>query len=175
MKLIFTKYVPATERKPSRIKASLSAAKGEQLKTVTVSYRGDSPKEAHWHAARELMQSGSYVEREPIGETQTEDGYIFRHSCNPCPPVPLIHGSTWSEADHANALKMALELGYGNHRRAKTWDDVNASWGTTSDLHGYFCLPHNGSMRQGAIIKTQDFGLLFVQDFEDITGNVEPA
>lgn len=44
---------------------------------------------------------------------------------------------------------------------------------STSDLIGLFCLPENpehsrGPIRGGCIIKTQEFGLMFVQIQEDI-------
>lgn len=65
------------------------------------------------------------------------------------------------------ARKMLKRLGYGNR-----W-----IWSSTSEFHGYQGLPDTEGVihvsRPGWILKTPEFGLLFVQDFEDVTGHVE--
>jgi len=70
--------------------------------------------------------------------------------------------------DTENAEHLAIKLGY-----------KQTAYTSTSALWGLFCLaenpkhhigrPHTG----GCIIATEELGLLFVQDIEDITGEVE--
>ena len=80
--------------------------------------------------------------------------------------VPSITQIEFSEADFTKAEKMAQRLGYSQY-----------AYTTTSGLWGYFCLGENPerakrgeATRPGCIIKTKEFGLLFVQDSEDIGG-----
>jgi len=82
---------------------------------------------------------------------------------NPPPITPL----EFNESDHAKAEALAAALGY-----------EQTAYTSTSALWGLFCLPENpehskGPTRGGCIIKTKEFGLLFVQDVEDITGESE--
>jgi hypothetical protein len=82
---------------------------------------------------------------------------------NPPPITPLEFG----ESDFDKAEALAKALGY-----------EQTAYTSTSALWGLFCLPENpehskGPIRGGCIIKTKQFGLLFVQDTEDITGEME--
>lgn len=80
------------------------------------------------------------------------------------PPITPLE---FDEADFDKAERLAKALGY-----------EQTAYTSSSALWGLFCLPENpttsnGPHRGGCIIKTQQFGLLFVQDTEDITGEVE--
>lgn len=88
------------------------------------------------------------------------------------PPITPLE---FEEADHAKAEALAQALGY-----------EQTAYTSCSALWGLFCLPenpdrphvsdtrrHTPPYRPGCIIKTEEFGLLFVQDTEDITGEVE--
>jgi len=80
------------------------------------------------------------------------------------PPITQLE---FGETDFPKAEKLAAALGY-----------KQTAYTSTSALWGLFCLPENpaysrGPSRGGCIIKTKQFGLLFVQDDEDITGEVE--
>jgi hypothetical protein len=83
------------------------------------------------------------------------------------PPITPLE---FNEADHGKAEKLATALGY-----------EQTAYTSTSGLWGLFCLPENPERakgrltRGGCIIKTQQFGLMFVQDVEDITGELEIA
>ncbi len=84
-------------------------------------------------------------------------------------PPPIIQ-LEMTEADTREAQKLAKALGY-----------EQIAYTSTSSLWGLFCLPENPARPEnkgkpihgGCIIKTKQFGLLFVQDTEDITGEVE--
>ena len=76
--------------------------------------------------------------------------------------APNITQLEMDNKDLAKAEEVAKRLGY--HQTAYT---------TTSSLWGLFCLAENpehcrGPRRKGCIIKTEQFGLLFVQDLEDL-------
>lgn len=79
--------------------------------------------------------------------------------------APEITALEYNEADFDKAEKLAEALGY-----------EQTAYTSTSALWGLFCLAENparggkGPFRGGCIIKTKQFGLLFVQDTEDITG-----
>jgi len=80
------------------------------------------------------------------------------------PPITQIE---MNDKDLAKAEKMAVHLGY--HQTAYT---------SSSALWGLFCLPENpshhlGPYRGGCIVKTREFGLMFMQDAEDIRFNDE--
>jgi hypothetical protein len=83
---------------------------------------------------------------------------------NPPPITPL----EFTETDFAKAEKLAKALGY-----------EQTAYTSTSALWGLFCLPENPERRSGqvtrggCIIKTKEFGLLFVQDSEDIIGELD--
>jgi hypothetical protein len=77
------------------------------------------------------------------------------------PPITQLE---MSEADIAEAQRMAAHLGY-----------EQAAYTSSSALWGLFCLPENPARnpkglptRGGCIILTAEFGLLFVQDKEDV-------
>ncbi len=86
-------------------------------------------------------------------------------SSTPPPITPL----EFEPDDHDKAQAMAEQLGYRQ-----------TAYTTTSDLWGLFCLNENPERatfpfqqrlppyRPGCIIKTKEFGLLFVQDAEDL-------
>ncbi len=83
----------------------------------------------------------------------------------PPPIMPL----EFDESDFDKAETLAKALGY-----------EQTAYTSTSALWGLFCLPENpehseGPTRGGCIIKTKQFGLMFVQDTEDITGELESA
>jgi hypothetical protein len=84
---------------------------------------------------------------------------------NTPPPITPLE---FSETDFDKAETLAKALGY-----------EQTAYTSSSALWGMFCLPenprtHSGQVtRGGCIIKTKEFGLMFVQDTEDITGEVE--
>jgi hypothetical protein len=184
MKTIFTRYIPATNYKGSRIKAYLAAdtaASGKAPTSKTYGYPHDSNDEHLTIASRfaeHLGWLGNGATVEQISSTPDGKGYIFTVK-QPAQPkresyqFAQCDGNEWTEQDHRNAQKMARKLGYWDKSGGMVW-----AWTTSSDLHGYFCQAFNPEhnpgkpTRKGTIIKTP-WGLLFVQDFEDITGFVE--
>lgn len=84
---------------------------------------------------------------------------------------PMIHQLEYGPEDFAIAEELARRLGY-----------TQTAYTSSSALWGLFCLPDNpdrdrfapASARQlppfvgGCIIKTREFGLMFVQDLEDL-------
>lgn len=74
----------------------------------------------------------------------------------------------FADADMESAQKLAKVLGY-----------EQTAYTSTSALWGLFCLPENPEYhpdkphRGGCIIKTAELGLLFVQDVENITGELK--
>lgn len=80
------------------------------------------------------------------------------------PPITPLE---FNEGDFDKAERLAAALGY-----------QQTAYTSTSALWGLFCLPENpayssGPRRGGCIIKTKQFGLIFVQDVEDITGECD--
>jgi hypothetical protein len=88
---------------------------------------------------------------------------------NTPPPITPLE---FEPDDHAKAQEMAERLGY-----------KQTAYTSTSALWGLFCLNENPSclpraaadylrnkppLTKGCIIKTKEFGLLFVQDREDL-------
>lgn len=70
----------------------------------------------------------------------------------------------FAQADFPRAQEMARRLGY-----------QQTAYTSTTALWGLFCLPENPRTAKpgeatdaGCIIKTQELGLLFVQDLEDL-------
>ena len=63
----------------------------------------------------------------------------------------------FDEKDHETAEKMAKHLGY-----------KQTVYTTSSDLWGLFCLPDRSTHRHGCIVKTKEFGLVFIQDKFDM-------
>ncbi len=86
---------------------------------------------------------------------------------NTPPPITPIE---FNDEDFDKAEKLSEALGY-----------EQTAYTSTSAMWGLFCLPENPARPEnkgkptlgGCIIKTLQFGLLFVQDTEDITGEVE--
>lgn len=79
---------------------------------------------------------------------------------------PAITPLEFDESDFPAAERLAKRLGYSQ-----------TAYTSTSALWGLFCLPENPATakrgeatRGGCIIKTAQFGLLFVQSVEDVTG-----
>jgi hypothetical protein len=62
-----------------------------------------------------------------------------------------------NDAGIANAERVAKRLGY-----------TQTAYDTTSDLPGLHCLPNSESHKAGTIIRTAEFGFMFVQDLEDL-------
>jgi hypothetical protein len=81
--------------------------------------------------------------------------------------APAITTLEFEDSDFDKAERIARELGY-----------EQTAYTSTSAMWGLFCLPENPEKyrgqvtRGGCIIKTKEFGLLFVQDSEDITGEI---
>lgn len=71
----------------------------------------------------------------------------------------------FNKEDFKNAEQLALKLGY-----------KQTVYTSTSALIGLFCLVDGEQYKQGknkgCIIKTAELGFLFVQDWEDINGEV---
>lgn len=59
--------------------------------------------------------------------------------------------------DFALAEKMARKMGF-----------TQTAYTSSSDLIGLFCLPDNARQISGCVIKTKEFGLMFVADREDL-------
>lgn len=70
---------------------------------------------------------------------------------------PSITQLEMSDADIAFAECIARKLGYSQN-----------AYTSTSGLWGLFCLPDHARHRHGCIIKTREFGFLFVADLEDL-------
>lgn len=70
------------------------------------------------------------------------------------PPITQVE---FDESDFAVAEKIAKRLGY-----------TQTAYTSTSALWGMFCLPDRASQKSGCIIKTTQFGFLFVADVEDM-------
>jgi len=71
--------------------------------------------------------------------------------------APSINQLEFEEADFPKAEKLAKRLGY-----------TQTVYTSSSALWGLFCLPDNARQKSGCIIKTAQFGLMFVQDLEDL-------
>lgn len=71
--------------------------------------------------------------------------------------APAITQLEFAPEDFEIAEKVARRLGY-----------TQTAYTSTSALWGLFCLPDNVSHRGGCIIKTKEFGLMFVADLEDM-------
>lgn len=70
---------------------------------------------------------------------------------------PAITQLEFEEDDFSLAEKVALRLGY-----------TQTAYTSSSALWGLFCLPDRPSQKSGCIIKTAQFGLMFMQDLEDL-------
>jgi len=70
------------------------------------------------------------------------------------PPITQLE---FAPEDFEIAEKVARRLGY-----------TQTAYTSTSALWGLFCLPDSSDHRGGCIIKTKEFGLMFVADLEDM-------
>ena len=70
--------------------------------------------------------------------------------------APTINQVEMSEEEIEFAERIAKRLGF-----------TQTAYTTSSALWGLFCLPDRASHRCGCIIKTAEFGFLFVADLED--------
>lgn len=70
------------------------------------------------------------------------------------PPITQLE---MMERDIETAEKVAKRLGF-----------TQTAYTSTSALWGLFCLPDRATQRHGCIIKTAEFGLMFVADLEDM-------
>lgn len=70
------------------------------------------------------------------------------------PPLTQLE---MSEPDVAFAERIAKKLGF-----------TQTAYTSSSGLWGLFCLPDHARHRHGCIIKTKEFGFLFVADLEDM-------
>ena len=72
----------------------------------------------------------------------------------------------FTDKDFEGAKKLADILGYGE----------STAYTSTSDLIGLHCMPdqqqYGSGLMGGSIIATEEFGLMFVQTVEDITGEM---
>lgn len=71
--------------------------------------------------------------------------------------TPSITQIEMSDADIEFAERIASKLGF-----------AQTAYTSTSGLWGLFCLPDHARHRHGCIIKTAEFGFLFVADLEDM-------
>lgn len=71
-------------------------------------------------------------------------------------PPPLTQ-LEMTEADIEFSERIANRLGF-----------TQTAYTSTSGLWGLFCLPDNAKHRHGCVIKTKEFGFLFVADLEDL-------
>lgn len=75
---------------------------------------------------------------------------------------PIITPVEMTSEDIEQAERLAARLGY-----------TQTAYTSSSALWGLFCLPENpeystGPIHAGCIIKTEQFGMMFVQDLEDL-------
>jgi len=70
--------------------------------------------------------------------------------------APSIQQIEMTESEIEFAEKIAAQLGF-----------QQTAYTSTSGLWGLFCLPDHAHHRHGCIIKTREFGFLFVADLED--------
>lgn len=70
------------------------------------------------------------------------------------PPITQLE---FEEKDFDVAESVAKRLGY-----------TQTAYTSTSAMWGLFCLPDRATQKSGCIIKTKEFGFLFVQDLEDL-------
>lgn len=73
---------------------------------------------------------------------------------------PPITQEKMTPNDIIDAVEMARRLGYPT----TVYTSHSCLWGLT-------CLPENANKPPGHIIKTQEFGLIFLQDTEDLAMN----
>lgn len=71
--------------------------------------------------------------------------------------APAINQVEMSDKDIELAEQIAKRLGY-----------TQTAYTSTSGLWGLFCLPDSATHRHGCVIKTKEFGFMFVADLEDL-------
>lgn len=71
--------------------------------------------------------------------------------------APVITQIEMSESEIEQAEAIAKRLGY-----------TQTAYTSTSALWGVFCLRDRATQKAGCVIKTKEFGFLFVQDIEDL-------
>lgn len=71
--------------------------------------------------------------------------------------APPITQLAFEGDDFEAAEKIAKRLGF-----------TQTAYTSTSGLWGLFCLPDRATQRHGCVIKTAEFGFLFVADLEDM-------
>ncbi len=74
------------------------------------------------------------------------------------PPITQL---AFDDADFTQAKALARTLGYGD----------NTAYTSSSAMWGLFCLRRTPDQAEGCIIKTKEFGLMFVQTLNDL--NIE--
>jgi hypothetical protein len=60
-----------------------------------------------------------------------------------------------------------LEIEFAE-RVARRLGFTQTAYTSSSALIGLFCLPDRSTQREGCLVQTREFGLLFVQDLEDL-------
>lgn len=71
--------------------------------------------------------------------------------------APKLTMVEFEEKDFDVAERIARRLGF-----------KQTAYTTSSALWGLFCLPERSTQKKGCVIKTKEFGLMFVQDIEDM-------
>jgi hypothetical protein len=84
-------------------------------------------------------------------------GFNFRKDNTMNSEAPPITQLEMTEADIEFAEQIARSLGY-----------KQTAYTSTSGLWGLFCLPDHARHKHGCIIKTAQFGFLFIADLEDM-------
>jgi hypothetical protein len=72
-------------------------------------------------------------------------------------PAPPLTQLEFTAEDRPIAERMARELGYRQ-----------TAYTSSSCLWGLYCLPDHQRHRKGVIVKTEEFGLMFMQQLEDL-------
>lgn len=153
MKAITTKYHGATDKKGSRI-----SAHDMDGNTASIPYPHElSGEDVHRAAAVALCKKMGWTGKMAGGSTK--EGYVFVFTENPKskPSTPPLTPVEFGEDDFARAEAIAKRLGF-----------TQTEYTSTSGLWGLFCLPDHSEHRHGCIIKTAQFGLMFVADLEDM-------
>ena len=77
---------------------------------------------------------------------------------HPTPQTPVLTQEAFTPGgDFEIAERIAKALGYRQH-----------AYCSSSDLWGMYCLPDHQKHRKGVIIKTAEFGFMFVQALDDL-------
>ena len=71
--------------------------------------------------------------------------------------APIIQQIEFTGDDFETAEKIAKSLGY-----------TQTAYTSSSALWGLFCIRDNNEMKEGCVIKTEQFGFMFVQTDEDL-------